>query len=311
MTTTTRRQGEATHVTAPPPARDRVAAGDRRQSARQQDRQSAQQQDRRAARQQDRRAAPQRDRRAGQRGEGQRQEEAPRQGEAARRRGAARLGGAARQPAATRLGGAALLAGQRVRSQAPESINGSGHVPSAAPPRPARPKRSTGRGGRGRPTGPMGPTGPTGPAQLTSPAHPTGPTRAPGARPHGGSAVTSGLQLHASAAQGTVRIRAGRRQPFVFLVVGLLSGGLVCLLLLNTVLAAGAFQTMSLQQSNATLARQQQELQQEVAEAESPSAIAQRARQLGMVPVSQPRFVNLKSGRIYGGTPALVSRTGN
>ena len=91
----------------------------------------------------------------------------------------------------------------------------------------------------------------------------------------------------------------------------MLSGGLICLLLLNTVLAAGTFQMTSLQQANATLARQQQELQQQIAYAESPSAIAQRATQLGMVPVSQPRFVNLKSGRIYGQEPGLVSRTGN
>ena len=106
-------------------------------------------------------------------------------------------------------------------------------------------------------------------------------------------------------------LSAARRPPFVVLVVGLLSGGLICLLLLNTVLAAGAFQMTSLQQASAPLARQQQELQQEVAYAESPGAIAQGARKLGMVPVSQPRFVNLKSGRVYGGIPALVGGTGN
>ena len=97
----------------------------------------------------------------------------------------------------------------------------------------------------------------------------------------------------------------------MFLVVGLLGGGLICLLLLNTVLAAGTFQMTSLQQANATLARQQQELQQQIAYARSPSAIAQRAKKLGMIAVSQPRFVNLKSGRIYGQTPGLVGRAGN
>ncbi|MGE5287885.1 MAG: hypothetical protein ACM3ML_11905 [Micromonosporaceae bacterium] len=90
------------------------------------------------------------------------------------------------------------------------------------------------------------------------------------------------------------------RTPFVFLVVGLLSGGLVSLLLLNTVLAAGTFQITSLQQSNAGLARQQQALQQQIANSESPGTLAQRARQLGMIPVSDPLFVNLNSGRIAG-----------
>jgi hypothetical protein len=88
--------------------------------------------------------------------------------------------------------------------------------------------------------------------------------------------------------------------PFVFLLVGLLSGGLICLLVLNTVLAAGAFQITSLQQSNAGLARQQQSLRQQIADSESPGTIARRAKQLGMVPVKTPLFVNLKSGRIVG-----------
>lgn len=94
-------------------------------------------------------------------------------------------------------------------------------------------------------------------------------------------------------------------------MVGLLSGGLICLLLLNTVLAAGTFRMTSLQQANAALARQHQALQQQVLYSESPAAIAKRARKLGMVAVSQPRFVNLKSGRIYERPAPAVSRTGN
>jgi Septum formation initiator len=95
------------------------------------------------------------------------------------------------------------------------------------------------------------------------------------------------------------RLRAPRT-PFVFLLVGLLSGGLICLLVLNTVLAAGTFQITSLQQSNAGLARQQQALRQQIANSESPATIARRARRLGMVPVKTPLFVNVKSGRIAG-----------
>jgi len=97
----------------------------------------------------------------------------------------------------------------------------------------------------------------------------------------------------------------------VFLVVGLLSGGLICLLLLNTVLAAGTFRMTSLQQANATLARQQQALQQQILYAESPAAIAQRARKLGMIAVANPQFVNVKSGRIYSQSAAQSRRTGN
>ena len=88
--------------------------------------------------------------------------------------------------------------------------------------------------------------------------------------------------------------------PFIFLVVGLLGGGLVCLLVLNTILASGAFQLTSLQQANTSLAQRQEMLQQQIAEEESPGTIAAEARKLGMVPVRQPHFINLKTGRIYG-----------
>jgi cell division protein FtsB len=88
--------------------------------------------------------------------------------------------------------------------------------------------------------------------------------------------------------------------PFIFLVVGLLGGGLVCLLVLNTILASGSFQLTSLQQANTSLAQRQQMLQQQIAAEESPGAIAAEARKLGMVPVRQPRFVNLNTGRING-----------
>jgi hypothetical protein len=90
------------------------------------------------------------------------------------------------------------------------------------------------------------------------------------------------------------------RMPFVFLVVGLLAGGLVCLLVLNTILASGAFQLTSLQQANSSLAQRDEMLQQQVAQDEAPGTLAGEARNLGMVPDTQPHFVNLKDGKIYG-----------
>ena len=146
------------------------------------------------------------------------------------------------------------------------------------------------RPGRGpRPGSPAGPAGTrTAPPQRPY-APPAPPVRsAPSARP-------------APSAPGRPANRgAAPRTPFVFLVVGLLSGGLICLLLLNTILAAGTFQITSLQQSNAALARQQQALQQQIANSQAPETLARRARQLGMVPVRDPRFVSLPSGRVYG-----------
>ncbi len=80
--------------------------------------------------------------------------------------------------------------------------------------------------------------------------------------------------------------------------MGLLGGALVCLLVISTTLAEGSFRITALQQGNTALAQRQQELAQQVAEEGSPSVIEKRASQLGMVPLGELRFIDLKSGRI-------------
>ena len=86
--------------------------------------------------------------------------------------------------------------------------------------------------------------------------------------------------------------------PFILLIVGMLCGTLVCLLVISTTLAAGSFRIANLQQQDQTLAKQQQQLQQQVAEDQAPSVIAQRAEQRGMRPGGQIQFLNVKTGRI-------------
>lgn len=93
--------------------------------------------------------------------------------------------------------------------------------------------------------------------------------------------------------------QAGQRTPFILLLLGLLGGGLVCLLVINTTLAAASFRISDLQKGNVELAQQQQDLQQQVASEESPSTIEQRAYQLGMRPQSVLNMVDLKTGRRY------------
>ena len=97
--------------------------------------------------------------------------------------------------------------------------------------------------------------------------------------------------------------QARSRTPFVLLLVGLLAGGLVCLLLINTTLAEGSFQINAMQQKNASLSQQVQDLQEQTAAEESPASISARARQLGMRQVGRLRFIDLKNGRIYSQSP--------
>ncbi|MGH8917570.1 MAG: hypothetical protein ACRD0H_04395 [Actinomycetes bacterium] len=92
--------------------------------------------------------------------------------------------------------------------------------------------------------------------------------------------------------------------PFILLLVGLLGGALVSLLVISTTLAQGAFRITNLQQQNANLARQEQTLTNEVAQAGNPAVIAKEAGQLGMRPNPRLGFIDLKSGKIVTGKPS-------
>ncbi len=98
------------------------------------------------------------------------------------------------------------------------------------------------------------------------------------------------------------------RGLFAGVVVGLLVAGMGSLLLLNTSLAAGAFEIGSLTRAQHQLAVQEQQLQQVVAVAESPESLQQRAAALGMVPASSPVFLRLADGRVLG-DPSAAPRS--
>jgi cell division protein FtsB len=85
----------------------------------------------------------------------------------------------------------------------------------------------------------------------------------------------------------------------MLLVLGLLGGGLVCLLVINTTLAAASFQITNLQQGNATLSQQEQALQQQIAKEQAPGTIARRAYQLGMRQQQHLTFLNARTGHVY------------
>jgi hypothetical protein len=124
---------------------------------------------------------------------------------------------------------------------------------------------------------------------ATRPARPaTRPAAKPATRP--------------SARPATGRTRARRpRAPFILLLVGLLGGAMISLLVISTTLAQGSYQITSLQQQNANLARQEQLLTQQVAQASSPSQIAQEAEDFGMQPDPNLQFIDLKTGKVVKG----------
>jgi len=154
-------------------------------------------------------------------------------------------------------------------------------------------------------------TAAAGPRRAGAPATGRPPQVRPGTRPGGARPAAAppvprrGRQGAPSGTARTARppLPGQRHAPqtrtrFVFLVVGLLGGGLLSLLMINTILATGAFQITALQQGNVTLAQREQTLQAQVAAQESPASLAQRAASLGMQVQPRLHFLNLKKGRL-------------
>jgi hypothetical protein len=182
--------------------------------------------------------------------------------------------------------------------------NGQRRAPGAAVPGDGRPRTPAGRG-------PYPPAGTGQPVRARRPAgvagHPAG--RQGLRRP---APATPGLAARpATPAPRPQVLRAAEparasRTRFVFLVLGLLGGGLLCLLLINTILAAGSFQITALQQGNLRLSQQEQDLHVKIAAEEAPSSLAGRARKLGMVEPGLLHFLNIKTGRVNSG-PATMA----
>ena len=95
------------------------------------------------------------------------------------------------------------------------------------------------------------------------------------------------------------------QSAFVALCTLLLFGGLVAVLLLNTVMAKGSFELDHLQARVSALADTQESLAHDVDAQSAPAELARRALALGMVPSASAAFLRLSDGRILGhATPA-------
>jgi hypothetical protein len=79
------------------------------------------------------------------------------------------------------------------------------------------------------------------------------------------------------------------------LLLGLLGGGLVCLLMVNTTLAANSIQINRLEQANVAGTQRMGELQHQVTAQQSAAVIAKEARKLGMRPEQVPAFLDLRT----------------
>ncbi|MGP3955027.1 hypothetical protein ACTWPT_03430 [Nonomuraea sp. 3N208] len=113
--------------------------------------------------------------------------------------------------------------------------------------------------------------------------HQSKPRPRPDTRPDTGGKAPGAEQ---ASARPVPRRRSARRQrtPFVLLVVGLMSGGLVSLLLLNTMLAQDAITEGTLREEIAVARQEKEKIDQEYQLKTQPDAIAKLAEQQGQNP---------------------------
>ena len=108
----------------------------------------------------------------------------------------------------------------------------------------------------------------------------------------------------------------GPRVPFIAMIVVLVIAGVVGILALNQKINENAFKLDKLRAEQAKLDRQEQNLDEQIAERESPGNLAAAARKLGLVPAGAPAFIRLPDGRIIGvpqpadGQPSITSQGG-
>ncbi|MFI6979602.1 septum formation initiator [Embleya sp. NPDC050154] len=110
----------------------------------------------------------------------------------------------------------------------------------------------------------------------------------------GAARTMTRIRLAAHQAKGTTRT------PFVVLVVGLLGGGLLSLLLLNTALNQGSFELSRLQKRQDQLTDDREALQRELDAKAAPGELARRAQELGLVPGGSPVFIDPATGQVLG-----------
>jgi hypothetical protein len=118
--------------------------------------------------------------------------------------------------------------------------------------------------------------------------------------------VTRRPKPKAAPSRPTLRLVATRplavgTLPFAVFIGGILASGLVVLLMLHTLAAQDAFRLHDLQVKQSELTNTEQELALAMQQQESPSSLAHRARDLGMVPTGSIAFVKVRPhGKIVG-----------
>lgn len=106
------------------------------------------------------------------------------------------------------------------------------------------------------------------------------------------------------------------RAPFVAMLLVIVVAGVVGILVLNTMINANQFRLNNLQNQQAGLDQQEQQLKQNLAQQESPGSLVAAARKLGLVPAGTLAYIRMPNGTVVGvpqpstRTPSVTDQTG-
>ncbi len=101
------------------------------------------------------------------------------------------------------------------------------------------------------------------------------------------------------------RVSGLGRVPFLLILAGVLAGGLVVLLMLQTTVQEQSFQVRQLQTQATELAYKQAQLEAEVQLRSTPAEIARQATAIGMVPNPYAVFIDTRTGSVVGAQKAV------
>jgi type II secretory pathway pseudopilin PulG len=107
------------------------------------------------------------------------------------------------------------------------------------------------------------------------------------------------------------------RAPFVAMLIGIVVVGVVGILVLTTMINANQFRLNDLQNKQAGLNQTEQQLQQNLAQQESPGSLVAAAHKLGLVPAGTLAYIQMPDGSVVGvpqpaaKTPSVTAQTGS
>ncbi|MDG4799615.1 hypothetical protein [Micromonospora sp. WMMD980] len=134
-------------------------------------------------------------------------------------------------------------------------------------------------------------------------------TRARGTReyPTAGSAALRPAERVRATTPAAPRLRVAPpppirvpRAPFVGMILVLVVGGVLGILAVNTKINENAFRLERLQQQQAKLDVDEQELKKEIADQKAPGNLTANARKLGLVESADPAYIRLPDGQTIG-----------